>query len=263
MPFGKAASSPQYSDEAVESGGRQDAGNVDTGAGQLSLGWHVEKRRKTRARESSRRNMAGVESSNLSAAHPIAGFASGACALSRAISSKTRHPGMSMIDDLLDDYEAVAEAARRLVASHAHSEGRGRCCENGRCLRCDEAYIQAEEHLGRALAKVAPRPFRLGARDQLNSGSGPPTQQETNNLRSGPTEYLRRFFSELEKLKGRESYYVSHAICFPDKRLCVLVSIGDFRERVYVEHLNEDPLSAAQKVSQTWQAKRHNDEDIE
>jgi hypothetical protein len=43
----------------------------------------------------------------------------------------------------------------------------------------------------------------------------------------------------------------------------VLVSIGDFRERVYVEDLDEDPLSAAQKVFQTWQAKLRNDEEIE
>jgi len=149
------------------------------------------------------------------------------------------------------------------VGSRGHSEGNERCCDNGRCLKCDEAYIRAEEHLHRALAKVAPRPFRPGARHELDSGSGPRTHQETKNLRSGPAEYLRRFFSELEKLKRRESYYVSHAIGFPDERLCVLVSIGDFRERVYVEHLDEDPLSAAQKVFQTWQAKLHNDEDIE
>jgi hypothetical protein len=170
---------------------------------------------------------------------------------------------MSMLDDLLDDYEAVAEAARRLVGSRGHSEGHELCCDTGRCLRCDEAYIRAEEHLHRALAKVATRTFRPGARHELDSGSGPRAQQETKNLRSDPAEYLRRFLSELEKLKGRESHYVSHASSFPDERLCVLVSIGDFRERVYVEDLDVDPLSAAQKVFQTWQAKLRNDEDIE
>jgi hypothetical protein len=170
---------------------------------------------------------------------------------------------MSMLDDLLDDYEAVAEAARRLVGSRSHSEGNERCCDNGRCLRCDEVYIRAEEHLHRVLAKVATRTFRPDARHELDSGSGQRTLQETKNLRSDPAEYLRRFFSKLEKLKGRESYYVSHAIGFPDEQLCVLVSIGDFRERVYVDHLDEDPLSAAQEVFHLWQTKLHNDEDIE
>lgn len=35
------------------------------------------------------------------------------------------------------------------------------------------------------------------------------------------------------------------------------------RKRVYVEDLEEDPLSAAQRVVQLWNAKLHGDEDIE
>ena len=77
------------------------------------------------------------------------------------------------------------------------------------------------------------------------------------------TEYLLRFFAELEKVKPRKICDVSHASSFQDERLCVLLSIGDFRERVYVEDLEEDPLSAAQRVVQLWNAKLHGDEDIE
>jgi len=116
---------------------------------------------------------------------------------------------MAMLDDLLDDYEAVAEAATRLMGSRIHSEGNEWCCDNGRCLSCDEAYIRAEEHLHRALAKVAPRPFRPGACHALDSGSGPHTQRETKNLRSGPAEYLRRFFPNWRNSR------VGKAVTFP------------------------------------------------
>lgn len=77
------------------------------------------------------------------------------------------------------------------------------------------------------------------------------------------TGYLLRFFTKLEKVKPRKICDVSHAISFQDERLCVLLSIGDFRERVYVEDLEEDPLRAAQRVVQLWNAKLHRDEDIE
>lgn len=170
---------------------------------------------------------------------------------------------MSMLDDLLDDYEALAEAAKRLVGSGDYSEGNERCCDSGRCLRCDEAYIRAENNLYRALANVTPRPFRPGARNELNSGSGPRAQQETKDLRSGPAEYLRCFFFELERLKRRSSCDVSHAIGFRDGKLHVLMSIGDFRERVYVQDLDQDPASAAQEVFLQWRTTPRVDEHIE
>jgi hypothetical protein len=69
-------------------------------------------------------------------------------------------------------------------------------------------------------------------------------------------------FTELETPKPRDSYYVSHAIAFRDDQLYVLVSLGDVRERVYVDSLDEDPLSADQEVFQTWQTKLHKDEDM-
>jgi hypothetical protein len=67
---------------------------------------------------------------------------------------------MSAIDDLLDDYEAVAEAARRLERSRGSHTGEHEfCCENGRCLKCEEACRRAEADLHQALARVNPRPF--------------------------------------------------------------------------------------------------------
>jgi len=98
-----------------------------------------------------------------------------------------------------------------------------------------------------------------------SSQSGPaPASEGSFDMQSGGiAEYLRRFFTELEQLKHRKSYYVSHAISFRDGRLFVLISRGDCRERVYVEALDENPLNAAQQVVQLWQAKIHKDEDIE
>jgi hypothetical protein len=170
---------------------------------------------------------------------------------------------MSMLEDLLDDYEAVAEAATRLVGSSGYSEGSEQCCNTGHCLRCDEAYIQAETGLLRALTKVSPRSFRPTAPHEMDGELGPREQQETKDLRSGPAEYLRCFFFELERLKRRSSCDVSHAIGFRDGKLHVLMSIGDFRERVYVQDLDQDPASAAQDVFLQWRTTPRVDEQIE
>ena len=95
--------------------------------------------------------------------------------------------------------------------------------------------------------------------------SGPTSVLEgtINVAGGGSAEYLRRFFSELESLKRRSSCDVSHAIGFRDGKLYVLMSIGDFRERVYVEDLEEDPASAAQDVFLLWQTTPRVDEEIE
>jgi hypothetical protein len=171
---------------------------------------------------------------------------------------------MSAIDRLLDDYEAVAAAASRLLESKDRLMGEDqRCCEAGQCLKCDEAYIRAEGGLQRALAKVAPRPFHQGARKDSDSGSGPGAQQETKDLCGSPADYLRSFFSELERLKRRSSCDVSHAIGFRDGKLHALMSIGDFRERVYVQDLDQDPASAAQDVFLQWRTTPRVDEQIE
>ena len=79
----------------------------------------------------------------------------------------------------------------------------------------------------------------------------------------GPAEYLRGFFSELERLKYRSICDVSHAIVFQDGKLYVLMSVGDFRERVYVEDLDPDPASAAQDVFLLWRMTPRVDEEIE
>lgn len=174
---------------------------------------------------------------------------------------------MSALDDLLDGYAELAEAALRLEWSrHNHPGTHEFCCDNGRCLKCEEARIRAEEDLHEVLSKVAPRPYRT-VRDLRTRRPAelPPLalQQETRDSGLAPAQYLRLFFAELEKAKPRASYDVSHAISFRDEQLYLLVSLGDFRERVLVDSLDEDPSSAAQKVFQTWQTKLHNDEDIE
>lgn len=79
----------------------------------------------------------------------------------------------------------------------------------------------------------------------------------------GPAAYLRSFFLELERLKCPMICDVSHAIGFHDGKLYVLMSVGDFRERVFVQDLNQDPASAAQDVYLLWQTTPRVDKDIE
>ena len=171
---------------------------------------------------------------------------------------------MSILDDLLDNYGVLAEAALRLEQSRGDHPGAHEfCCVNGRCLKCEEARVRAEENLHEALAKVAPRPFRPEARNKLDSGSDSRVRRETVNLGGGPAEYWRCFFFELERLKRRSSCDVSHAIGFRDGKLHVLISIGDFRERVYVQDLDQDPTSAALDVFLQWKTTPRVDEQIE
>ena len=171
---------------------------------------------------------------------------------------------MSILDDLLDRYGELAEAALRLERSRGNHPGAHElCCENGRCLKCEEARVRAEDDMHEALAKVVRRLFRPGARNKLDSGSNSRVQQEVKNLYCSPAEYLRCFFSELERLKRRSSCDVSHAIGFRDGQLHILMSIGDFRERVYVQDLDQDPISAAQDVFLQWRTTPRVDEQIE
>lgn len=174
---------------------------------------------------------------------------------------------MSELDNLLDHYRELAEAVLRFEWSRNNHPGAHEfCCDNGRCLKCEEARVRAEDDLHEALSKVAPRPF-LTVPDLhvRRPAEMPPVTllQETRKFGLVPSEYLRQFFTELEKVKPRASYHVSHAIGFHDDQLCVLVSLGDSRERVYVDSLDEDPLTAARKVFQVWQARLHTDEDID
>jgi hypothetical protein len=79
----------------------------------------------------------------------------------------------------------------------------------------------------------------------------------------GPAGYLRSFFLELERLKCPMICDVSHAISSHDGKLYVLMSVGDFRERVYVQDLDQDPASAAQDVFLQWRTTPRVDEQIE
>ena len=77
------------------------------------------------------------------------------------------------------------------------------------------------------------------------------------------SEYLRSFFTALDRLKVRESFSPTHAISVRDGRICVLVSSGDFRVRVFVDDLDQDPSIAAERAFQLWQTRVHRDEDVE
>lgn len=78
----------------------------------------------------------------------------------------------------------------------------------------------------------------------IQSSSASALESTINVAGGGPAEYLRCFFSELERLKRRSICDVSHAVGFRDGKLYALMSVGDFRERVYVQGLDKDPASA-------------------
>ena len=97
----------------------------------------------------------------------------------------------------------------------------------------------------------------------IQTSSGPALERTIITGEDGPAGYLRCFFFELERLKRRISCDVSHAIGFRDGKLHVLISIGDVRERVYVQDLDQDPASAAQDVFLLWRTTPRLDKEIE
>jgi hypothetical protein len=97
----------------------------------------------------------------------------------------------------------------------------------------------------------------------IESSSAPSLASIIGLAGGGPAEYLRRFFSELERLKRRSSCDLSHAMGFRNGKLYVLMSVGDVRERVYVQDLDQGPESAAQDVFLQWRTTPRVDEEIE
>jgi hypothetical protein len=118
------------------------------------------------------------------------------------------------------------------------------------------------------LVAFEPEPARSLERNQppligIQSSSASALERTVEVASGGPAEYLRRFFFELERLKRRSRCDVSHAIGFRDGKLHVLMSIGDFRERVYVQDLDQAPALAAQVVYLLGRTKPRLDLEIE
>lgn len=127
----------------------------------------------------------------------------------------------------------------------------------GRAKFTDRTLVAFEPHLNQSLGRNQKPPAGI-------QSSSPSALESTRAMAGGgPAEYLRCFFSELERLKRRSSCGVSHAIVYRDGKLHVLMSIGDFRERVYVQELDPDPASAAQDVFLLWRMTPRIDEEIE
>jgi len=127
----------------------------------------------------------------------------------------------------------------------------------GRAKFTDGTFVAFEPELDQSLERNQP--------PSTGIQSSPPSALESTIIMAGggPAEYLRRFFSELEMLRRRSSCDVSHAIGFQDGKLHILMSIGDFRERVYVQELDQDPTSAAQDVFLRWRMTPRVDGEIE
>jgi len=107
------------------------------------------------------------------------------------------------------------------------------------------------------LVVFEPESDRSIERDQppstgIQSSSASALEDTIDLADSGPAEYLRRFFLELENLKSWLNCDVLHAIGFRDGKLYVVMSVGYFRERVYVQDLDRDPASAAQDAFLQW-----------
>ena len=126
----------------------------------------------------------------------------------------------------------------------------------GRAKFTDGTLVAFEPELDQALERKQPPSTGI----QSNSAA-----LESTIIMAGgrPAEYLRCFFSELERLRRRSSCDLSHAIGFRDGKLHVLMSIGDVRERVYVQDLDQDPASAAQDVFLLWRTTPRVDKEIE
>jgi hypothetical protein len=73
-------------------------------------------------------------------------------------------------------------------------------------------------------------------------------------LFSSPNHYLSILFVELERLKPRESYYLSHALTYHKGELCALIS-RDARERIMLQELDADPVKAAKQIFLLWQSR--------
>lgn len=116
----------------------------------------------------------------------------------------------------------------------------------GRAKFADGTLVAFEPELDQSLERNQP------PATGIQSSSVPALASRIDVAGGGPAEYLRCFFFELERLKRRSSCDLSHAIGFRDGKLHVLMSIGDVRERVYVQDLDQDPASAAQDAFLLW-----------
>jgi hypothetical protein len=132
----------------------------------------------------------------------------------------------------------------------------------GRAKFTDGTLVAFEPGIQSLERNQLPSTSTLPGAGVLNS-SAPALELIIDVAGGGPAKYLRRFFSELESLKRRLICDVSHAIGFQDGKLYVLMSVGDFRERVYVQNLDKDPASAAQDVFLLWRTTPRDDEEIE
>jgi hypothetical protein len=77
------------------------------------------------------------------------------------------------------------------------------------------------------------------------------------------SDYIRSFLEELERAKPRESYSLSHAIALQNGKLCVLLSLGDARAKIYMEELDPNPVRAAESVAGEWRTLKNDFAKIE
>ena len=93
-------------------------------------------------------------------------------------------------------------------------------------------------------SELGRREAQEGGVDREFSGTLPPAD---------PRQYLSAFFRELNRLKPPQSRAMSHAITYQRESLCVLISVGDCRRKVFVEEIDRDPVVAAEKALKLWE----------
>jgi hypothetical protein len=174
-------------------------------------------------------------------------------------------PGPMGVDRLFGSMTTVLAGARRDVNYHGwlylSCFGRAKFTDGTLVAFEAEAEETAESQGGRS--KFIDGTLAAFEPDSNQSGLNPVTEKWVDAPRLGVSEYLRRFFSELDMLKLHESSEPTHAISIRDERICVLVSSGDFRVRVFVDDLDQDPSIAARRAFQLWQSRVLKDEDFE
>ncbi len=83
----------------------------------------------------------------------------------------------------------------------------------------------------------------------LDSSEGP--------MLTSISQYLRTFFRELNLLTPPQSSDMSHAITYQRDSLCLLISVGDCRRKIFIDELDPDPAVAAGKALELWKRVRH------
>ncbi len=100
--------------------------------------------------------------------------------------------------------------------------------------------------------KLSSEGLKIGSELAPQEAQGGSLDREFSGM-ADPSRYLSAFFRELNRLKPTESWAMSHAITYQQSSLCILIGVGDFRRKIFVEELGRDPAVAAESALKLWE----------